>query len=94
MDEETVPTEFTLQQNYPNPFNPSTTIRFGLPQGDYVKLIVYDMLGREVQRILEGPQTAGFHEVTLDAENLPSGTYLYRLETPARSLTRKFIVLK
>jgi hypothetical protein len=92
--EEAVPTVFTLDQNYPNPFNPSTTIRYGLPQGDYVKIVVYDMLGREVARVLEGPQTAGFHEITFEAGDLPSGTYVYRLETPAQTLAKKLVLVK
>ena len=94
VDEGSVPAEFMLNQNYPNPFNPSTTIRYGLPQGDYLRLVVYDMLGREVALVFEGPQTAGFHEITFEAGDLPSGSYVYRLETPSRTLAKKLVLVK
>jgi hypothetical protein len=89
-----LPATLALEQNYPNPFNPKTTIRFALPEASPVRLAVYDMTGREVRRLLDGLLGAGRHEVTFDAGDLSSGMYVYRLETSARSLTQRMILLK
>ncbi len=74
------PRDFVLEQAYPNPFNPAATIRFGLPEVAHVTLIVYDMLGREAARLVDGLKEEGFHEAVFAAGDRPSGTYLYRLE--------------
>ena len=79
-----VPIDFALEQNYPNPFNPQTTIRFAIPEASTVRLAVYDLLGRQVRVLIDGNLNAGWHEMSFDASNLPSGLYLYRLETPSR----------
>ncbi len=89
-----VPDHFMLDAAYPNPFNPSTTIRFALPEQAQIRLIVYNMLGREVERLVDGVREAGNHEVTFEAGGLPSGTYLYRLETPVGSFIQKMLLLK
>jgi len=73
------PHQFGLYQNYPNPFNPGTAISFQLSAISLVKLKVYDMLGREVATLAEQAMPAGFHTVTWNAQNLPSGIYVYRL---------------
>ena len=75
-----LPTAYALEANYPNPFNPTTEIRFALPEAADVRLVVYDALGREVERLVDGPVGAGYQHATFDAANLPSGLYLYRLE--------------
>ncbi|MYE03996.1 MAG: T9SS type A sorting domain-containing protein, partial [Bacteroidetes bacterium SB0662_bin_6] len=67
-----LPTEVELSQNYPNPFNPQTTIDYALPQAGDVSLVVYDMLGREVDVLLDGPQAAGRHTVRFGANHLPN----------------------
>ena len=77
---EAVPTEYALEAAYPNPFNPTTEIRFALPEAADVRLVVYDALGREVARLVDGPVGAGYRHATFDASGLPSGMYLYRLE--------------
>lgn len=79
--EATLPGAFTLAQNYPNPFNPTTTINFTLPEAATVRLTVYDVAGREVAVLANGPFIPGNHHVTWDAQNVASGTYLYRMET-------------
>ena len=89
-----VPTEFALESNYPNPFNPQTTIRFSVPESAQVRLIVYDVLGRQVRVLVDGTREAGTHEVVFEAGNLPSGTYLYRLETPAGSFVQMMQLMK
>ncbi|MBT8399418.1 MAG: T9SS type A sorting domain-containing protein, partial [Rhodothermia bacterium] len=77
-----VPAEFTLDQNYPNPFNPTTTINFSLPSSEKVSLTVFDVLGREVQTLIDGQtMAAGKYAVSFDGANgLASGVYVYRLD--------------
>ncbi|MDX1547965.1 MAG: thrombospondin type 3 repeat-containing protein [Rhodothermales bacterium] len=91
---EAVPEAFVLEPNYPNPFNPATTIRFGVPEAAFVRLVVYDVLGREVERLVDGRVEAGMHAVSFEAGSLPSGWYLYRLETPAGALTGSMLLMK
>jgi cyanophycinase len=93
-NESLVPTEFTLFQNYPNPFNPATTIRFLLPQRDHVILKIFDMLGREVVTIVDGELNAGEHSVVLDAKDLSSDIYFYRLSTSNYSKTKSMVLIK
>ncbi len=80
--------------NYPNPFNPATTITYSLPQAEQVRLSIYDVLGREVRRLVDAQQAAGRHEVVFDAGTLPSGTYFYRVETPSGVQAKKLVLLK
>ena len=85
--QELLPTAYALEPNYPNPFNPSTEIRFALPEAATIRLIVYDALGREVARLVDGPVGAGYQHATFDAAKLPSGVYLYRLEAKGAAET-------
>ncbi|MBD3257205.1 T9SS type A sorting domain-containing protein [candidate division GN15 bacterium] len=89
-----LPSQFELQQNYPNPFNPTTMIEFGLPTAGHAKLDVFNILGQSVMTLVDRELSAGYHAVELDASNLPSGIYFYRLSHDARNLTRKMILLK
>jgi hypothetical protein len=75
-----IPETYVLKQNYPNPFNPSTKISYLLPKASDVKLVVYDLLGREVITLVNEFRTAGTHTVEFNASNLASGVYLYRIE--------------
>ena len=88
------PSQFLLEQNYPNPFNPTTTIAYALPAASDVSLVVYDLLGRAVARLVEARQPAGRHEATFDASRLPSGVYIYRLQAGLFSATKRLVVLK
>lgn len=83
-----------LQPAYPNPFNGRTILAFSLPEVQHARLVVYDMLGREVARLVDETLEAGMHLVPFDAGNLTSGTYLYRLQTPAGSRTGKLLLRK
>ena len=88
------PTQYSLSQNYPNPFNPSTTIEFVLSKSDFVKLKVYNILGKEVTTILSKKLNQGIHSYTFDGNNLASGVYYYRLEAGNFMQTRKMVYLK
>lgn len=90
----TVPGSYELFQNYPNPFNPTTNIKFALPKSGQVKLVVMDMLGREVTELVNSNLTAGTYEVTYNVKNSVSGIYFYRLETPGFTETKKMIIVK
>ncbi|MFC1547284.1 immunoglobulin domain-containing protein, partial [Candidatus Neomarinimicrobiota bacterium] len=94
-----VPLEFALHQNYPNPFNPSTTIDYDLPTAGNTILTVYDLLGREVIRLVDGYAEAGYYQAvwrgrSAKGEGLPSGIYLVRLAVPGHSQTIKTLLLK
>ncbi|MCX6149091.1 MAG: SBBP repeat-containing protein [Ignavibacteriales bacterium] len=95
-----LPIVFSLSQNYPNPFNPSTVIKYGLPGISNVQIKIYNLVGQEVESLVNGTQNAGYHEVTWNASTKTSGIYFYTLEAiPAdgkgnfRS-TKKLILMK
>lgn len=94
-----LPTEFALLQNYPNPFNPSTTIRFTIPHRGHIRLVIYDLLGKEVKTLLNEELEAGEHSVTWDGKNefgniAASGVYFYRLASGTFISTRKIVFLR
>lgn len=88
------PNRFALQQNYPNPFNPLTRIDYSLEQAGPVSLDLYDLQGRKVKTLFEGKQQAGHYQVTLDASDLTSGVYFYRLRHNGDTKTRKLVLMK
>ena len=85
---------FSLSQNYPNPFNPSTKIKFAVPNSSFVKLAVYDMLGREVSSLVNEQLQPGTYEYEFDAIGLNSGVYFYKISTEGFSEVKKMILLK
>jgi hypothetical protein len=87
-------TKYCLQQNYPNPFNPETEILFDIAFTAFTKLTVYDITGREVRRVVEQLLKSGRYKAELNAGNLGSGIYFYRLESGSFVQTRKMILLK
>ncbi len=94
-----VPAAFYLAPAYPNPFNPSTTLRFDLPQASAVSLVVYDILGREVARLVDGHREPGHHKAQWvgrdkNGRSVPSGIYIARLVTPEYSKSIKMVLLK
>ena len=89
-----VPSGFSLSQNYPNPFNPTTNIHFAIPKSSFVKLVVYDMQGREIETIVNENLKAGIYNAGWDASGFASGVYFYKLISADYSQTKKMIVLK
>ncbi len=89
-----IPKEFALRQNYPNPFNPTTTIEFDLPEKVHVRLVVYDVLGREIKRLFDEELGAGKYEVKFDASNLSSGVYFYVLDAGKFRGVKKMVLMK
>jgi flagellar hook assembly protein FlgD len=80
--------------NYPNPFNPTTTITYSLPKKSFVKLSIYDLLGREITTLVNEETHSGTHQVTWNAQNVPSGIYFYNITPGNYSKTNKMIFLK
>jgi hypothetical protein len=89
-----IPQGLELRQNFPNPFNPETTISFGLPETGRVELVIYDMMGREVSRLVDGNLDAGWHQIRWDASRLASGTYIYRIQTAGNVRSQIMTLLK
>jgi flagellar hook assembly protein FlgD len=96
----TLPNSFALLQNYPNPFNPSTNIDFSTPEPGIVTLVVYDVLGRQVQILMNGIVPAGNHSVQWDGRDsggmhVGSGVYFYRLAAGLhQASTKKMLVMR
>ena len=94
-----LPQTLALHQNYPNPFNPVSTIRYDLPSGSDVSLVVYDILGRQVRTLVTGMQESGYRSVSWDGQTatgaeVPSGIYIARLVTPEYTKSIKMLLLK
>jgi hypothetical protein len=89
-----LPTVFKLYNNYPNPFNPATTIKYDVPKNSFVKITVYDVLGKLVSQLVNQDMQPGRYEAVWNAENYASGTYIYKLETDNFTDVKKMILLK
>ncbi len=90
-----IPTVFALEQNYPNPFNPTTKISFSIPKDDFVILKIYDMLGREVQTLVNEFQEADTYSINFDASEFSSGIYFYKLQVGNNFVeTKKMVFLR
>jgi len=92
-----IPTEYALFQNYPNPFNPETTIHYDLPETEFVTLVIYDILGRELVTLVNKTQPAGRYQIVWDGNNAQdtpavSGIYFYRILTNGYSQTKKMVL--
>jgi hypothetical protein len=85
---------FVLNQNYPNPFNPETKISWNQESESHISLKIYDVLGNEIAVLLNNKLEAGSHEINFSAKNLPSGIYLYTIESGENKLTKKMLLLK
>jgi hypothetical protein len=89
-----IPEAFQLKQNYPNPFNPATTITFDVPADQYVTIKVYNMLGQEVETLVNQRFSPGTYQTRFDGGNLPSGVYLYRLMAGSAAITKTMLLIK
>ncbi|MCC6866031.1 MAG: T9SS type A sorting domain-containing protein [Ignavibacteria bacterium] len=89
-----IPSRFNLYQNYPNPFNPVTQIKFDIAKATNVKLIIYDVLGREVKTLVNEMTQPGTYEVSFDGSSIASGTYFMRLEAGTFTDVKKLILVK
>ncbi|MBK8550713.1 MAG: T9SS type A sorting domain-containing protein [Ignavibacteria bacterium] len=88
------PTEFSLKQNYPNPFNPTTKISFDIKNDAFVSMKLFDINGREIKTLVNEFKNSGYYSIDLDASELSSGAYLYRIESGNFVSTKKLVVLR
>ncbi|MCX6174180.1 MAG: T9SS type A sorting domain-containing protein [Ignavibacteriales bacterium] len=93
-DENRIPEGFVLEQNYPNPFNPTTKIKYSISTSSQVSVKVYDLLGREIEELVNEYKIAGNYEVQFNASSFPSGVYLYKLQSGSFIQTKKMLFLK
>jgi hypothetical protein len=89
-----LPKEYKLYENYPNPFNPSTSIKFSLPEKAFVKLAVYDVMGREVVVLINSQMNAGIHQILFNAEGLSSGLYFCKISANSFIDVKKMILVR
>jgi hypothetical protein len=89
-----IPKEYNLNNNYPNPFNPSTKISFDIPNSAFTSLVIYDLLGRTVETLVDEYLKPGRYEVTWSAANYPSGVYYYKITSGEYTETKKMVLVK
>ena len=88
------PSEFALSSSYPNPFNPSTSMDLSLNESGYVSVKIYNVMGQVVSTLVDGNMDAGYHTLTWNADNMPSGMYLVRVQSGSNVETQKLMLLK
>jgi hypothetical protein len=88
------PAEFRLDAAYPNPFNAQTTIHYSVARASHVQIDIFNINGQRVTSLINADQTTGVHSVSWNAVDLPSGVYIYRLQTDGRALSQKMVLLK
>lgn len=93
-NEQVIVDDYQLMQNYPNPFNPSTSISFSIPQAGLVKLSVYDILGNEIEILVDDYLGAGNYTTSFNAANLSSGVYIYRIQTENFVKAKQMMLIK
>jgi len=89
-----IPDNIMLYRNYPNPFNPSTTIKFNLPETEFVTIKIYSINGQEIETLIDGEIPAGQHEIHWTAKNLASGVYIYKMNAGSFTESKKMIYQK
>ena len=94
-----LPREYALSQNYPNPFNPLTSIQYALPEAGQVELVVYNIMGHQVRRLVSGRKEAGYHKVLWNGRDdsgreVPSGIYFLRVQAGEFIQTKRMVLLK
>lgn len=92
--EENITKEFYLEQNFPNPFNPYTEISYRLPINSFVRLVIYDVLGREVAELVNEVKVRGQYKVQWNANKFTSGVYFYQLKVGAFNEVKKMLLIK
>ena len=92
--ENQIPGSHILYQNYPNPFNPNTIINYELQNTGYISLTLFDITGKQIRIIEQGIRKAGSHEISFNAEDLPSGNYFYELRSGDISMVRKMTLIR
>jgi hypothetical protein len=90
---------FNLYNNFPNPFNPTTTLKYDLPEDAMVNITIYDIMGRRIKTLVNGPKSAGYRSVIWDATNdygkpVSAGLYLYTIQAGEFRQTKKMVMLK
>jgi len=85
---------YKLSQNYPNPFNPVTTIKYQMPELNFVTIKVYDVLGNEIVTLVNEEKQTGFHEIEFNLDKSTSGIYFYRLQAGSFVETKKMVLMK
>ncbi|HZW38488.1 MAG TPA: T9SS type A sorting domain-containing protein [Ignavibacteriaceae bacterium] len=94
VENEILPSHYSLTQNYPNPFNPSTTIKYSIPRAEKVRVTVYNILGKQVADLVNEYKEAGSYQINFNADNLSSGTYFYKIQAGSFTETKKMLLLK
>ncbi len=94
VEEQAVPKVYAMEQNYPNPFNPTTVISYQLPVATHVRLVVFDVLGREVATLANGVREAGYYKESFNASGLSSGLYFYQLKAGEQTFLKKMMLVK
>ena len=99
LDYDLFPTKYALHQNYPNPFNPVTTIRYDLHQSSNVRIVIYDMLGRQVRSLVNRPEEPGCKKAIWDGKShagipVSAGIYLYQIQADEFRQYRKMVLIK
>ena len=89
-----IPTVYKLYNNYPNPFNPATTIKYDVPENSYVSITVFDILGKEMNKLVNRQMQPGRYEVVWEAGNFASGTYFYKFESGSFTDIKKMVLVK
>lgn len=89
-----VPKEFKLYQNYPNPFNPVSTIKYDVPKVTRVKIVIYDLVGREIKTLVNEVKEAGSYNIQFNASNFASGVYFYRIQAGDYIMTKRMVLIK
>lgn len=89
-----IPVKYALYQNYPNPFNPITTIQFSIPKECFVKLVIFNSLGMQIETLVNQQLSAGYYRLIWNPKNIPSGVYFYKLESNGFTDTKKLLLLR
>ncbi|MCH8326454.1 MAG: T9SS type A sorting domain-containing protein, partial [Bacteroidetes bacterium] len=93
-DKNTIPNTYSISQNYPNPFNPNTVIQYSLPFESNVSIIVYNILGQEITKLVRGNMPAGIHKIHFDGSGLSSGIYFYSIRVTSVENNKNFLKVK